>query len=131
MTVGPTGGVFSGTVWDPSSAPTASGTIPAIPQTRVIDANPSTGVATLPPAGSTGGGRLVRRVTVAGPAGSSARLFIGDYTNGHNLVDGSSTGSFDVAEYNPELYVSVGAALTVTWDRPGAAFMRVEWMDLP
>lgn len=88
-------------------------------------------MASLAPAGGPGNGRLVRRVTITGPAGSSASLFIGDPTNDHNRADGSAAGDFDVAEYDPELYVPVGMALSIVWDTPGRAFMRVEWTDLP
>lgn len=69
----------------------------------------------------------VRRLTVTGPPGSTASVWIGPATQlGGNstviaagtLVDVTRRGDADLATYDPPLYVPVGMQLAVTWDTP-------------
>lgn len=140
MTVGPYGGAFTATVFDPSAASAlAAPGAPSFtaPQVQVIDASPVTQgaltylVATLPALGTTSSGRLIERVVITGPSGSYAYVHAGDAFDRRSVRDISLSGELDVADYNPALYVPPATPLVVVWNATsGVAFASLQWRDL-
>lgn len=80
-------------------------------------------------------GWLVRRLVVQGPAGSVARVYVGE-PEPLNMADATSAGATDVADYAQPLYVPPAASLVVVWtdadgtNIAGTAMARAEIEDI-
>lgn len=68
----------------------------------------------------------VWRINHRGPAGSKVGLYVGQ-VNDNQFRDGSSSGVQDIAEYPNGLAWPAGSPLVWQWDKPGDAYVHVEF----